>query len=241
MISLIAKEKPKSPVSEAYRMIRTNVQFSGIGKAIKTVLLTSSIPNEGKTTVVTNLGIVMAQAGYKTIIVDCDFRNPSQHKLFNVPNKGLSNRIALGAEVDDIIQESGVPNLHVLTSGPVAPNPSEILDSADMTKLLRILEESYDYILLDSPPVLPVTDAVILSNKVDGTILVVGWGSVTPNEAKIAKERLTRGGAHILGAVLNRVEATTSKYGYGHGYGYGYYDYYGEDREKAHKHKEDEK
>lgn len=232
MINLIARENPKSPVSEAYRTIRTNIQFAGVDKAMKTIVFTSTAQDEGKSTVVANLGIVMAQAGQKVVIMDCDFRNPTQHRLFKLQNKGLSNCIATGKDVLEIVQSSGTPGLDILTSGPVAPNPSEILASNRMKTVIDELKEKYDYVLIDTPPVLPVTDSSVIGSIADGTILLTAWNQITPAMAKEAKTRLEQAGAKILGVVLNKVEVASK--GYGYGYGYGYYYYYGhEEKENA--------
>lgn len=234
--TLIAHEDAKSPVSEAYRTIRTNLQFSQIaGKEMKTILLTSATPNEGKSTTISNLGVVMAQAGHKVVLLDCDFRNPTQHKLFEKPNKGLSNCIATGEDVMGILQESGIPGLYLLTSGPVAPNPSELLASDAFMNILNRLKEEFDYILVDTPPIMPVTDAAVVASKVDGVILLVASGAIAPQVAKEAKTRMEQAGAHLLGVVLNKVDVGAGHYGYGSGYGY--YYYYGNDGEKEKKHK----
>ena len=231
MINLIARENPKSPVSEAYRTIRTNIQFAGVDKAMKTIVFTSTAQDEGKSTVVANLGIVMAQAGQKVVIMDCDFRNPTQHRLFKLQNKGLSNCIATGKDVLEIVQSSGTPGLDILTSGPVAPNPSEILASNRMKTVIDELKEKYDYVLIDTPPVLPVTDSSVIGSIADGTILLTAWNQITPSMAKEAKTRLEQAGAKILGVVLNKVEVASK--GYGYGYGYGYYYYYGHEEKDA--------
>ena len=230
MKNLITRENPKSPVSEAYRTIRTNIQFTGVDKAMKTIVLTSTAPDEGKSTVIANLGIVMAQAGQRVVIMDCDFRNPTQHRLFKLQNKGLSNCIVTGKDVLEIVQSSGTPGLDILTSGPVAPNPSEILASVRMKEVINELREKYDYVLIDTPPVLPVTDALIVSSIVDGTILLTAWNQITPAMAKEAKNRLEQAGAKIIGAIMNKVEVAAK--GYGYGYGYGYYYYYGHNEVK---------
>lgn len=222
-ITLIAEKDAKSPVAEAYRTIRTNLQFSQTERALKSIVLTSATPNEGKSTTISNLGVVMAQAGHKVVLMDCDFRNPTQHKLFKLPNKGLSNSIATGSDVMAAIQESGIENLHVLTSGPVAPNPSELLASERMNIVLEKLKEEFDYVLVDAPPIMPVTDAAVIAGKVDGVILLIEAGSVSPSVAKEAKARMEQGGGHILGVVLNKVDVASRHYGYGYGYGYGYY------------------
>lgn len=235
-VTLIANEDAKSPVSEAYRTIRTNIQFSQIaGKALKTILMTSATPNEGKSTTISNLGVVMAQSGKKVVVVDCDFRNPTQHKIFNVSNKGISNCIATGEAIDSVIQATQIHNLWVIPSGPVAPNPSELLASERMTELLAELSARFDYVLVDTPPIMPVTDAAVMASKVDGVILLFASGGVAPQVAKEAKVRMEQAGAHILGAVLNKVDVGAGHYGYGSGYGY--YYYYGNDDEKEKKHK----
>ena len=231
MINLIARENPKSPVSEAYRTIRTNIQFAGVDKPMKSIVFTSTAQDEGKSTVVANLGIVMAQAGQKVVIMDCDFRNPTQHRLFKLQNKGLSNCIATGKDVLEIVQSSGTPGLDILTSGPVTPNPSEILASNRMKTVINELKEKYDYVLIDTPPVLPVTDSSVIGSIADGTILLTAWNQITPAMAKEAKTRLEQAGARILGVVLNKVEVASK--GYGYGYGYGYYYYYGHEEKDA--------
>lgn len=233
-VTLIANEDAKSPVSEAYRTIRTNIQFSQIaGKQLKSILITSPTPNEGKSTTISNLGVVMAQAGKTVVIVDCDFRNPTQHKIFGLSNKGISNCIATGEAIDGVINTTSVPNLWVIPSGPVAPNPSELLGSEKMTELLNDLTTRFDYVLVDTSPVMPVTDAAVMASKVDGVIMLLESGGVSPAVAKEAKTRLKQGGAHILGAVLNKVDVAAGHYGYGNGYGY--YYYYGNDGERHKK------
>lgn len=230
-VTLIANTDAKSPVSEAYRTIRTNIKFSNIaGRELKTIMLTSATPNEGKSTTISNLGVVMAQAGYKVVVCDCDFRNPTQHKIFKVHNKGLSNCVATGSDVMEIIQQTAVPNLYVLTSGPVAPNPSELLASQNMMDILEELKQHFDYVLIDTPPIMPVTDAAVVSGKVDGTILVVASGAVSPAIAVEAKTRLEQAGAHLLGVVLNKVDVAANSH---YGYGYGYYYYYGHEHKDA--------
>ena len=222
-VTLIANTDAKSPVSEAYRTIRTNIKFSNIaGQELKTIMLTSATPNEGKSTTISNLAVVMAQAGHSVVLCDCDFRNPTQHKMFGLHNKGLSNCVATGSNVMDIIQQTSIPNLYVLTSGPVAPNPSELLASQNMVDILEELKQHFDYVLVDTPPIMPVTDAAVVSAKVDGTILVIASGAVSPSVAVEAKTRLEQAGAHLLGVVLNKVDVGANSH-----YGYGYYYYYG--------------
>lgn len=229
-VTLIANTDAKSPVSEAYRTIRTNIKFSNIaGRELKTIMLTSATPNEGKSTTISNLAVVMAQAGHSVVLCDCDFRNPTQHKIFGLHNKGLSNCVATGSDVMDIIQQTSIPNLYVLTSGPVAPNPSELLASQNMVDILAELKQHFDYVLIDTPPVMPVTDAAVVSGKVDGTILVIASGAVAPSVAVEAKTRLEQAGAHLLGVVLNKVDVAANSH-----YGYGYYYYYGHEHDGSH-------
>ena len=218
-ITLIADRDAKSPVAEAYRTIRTNIQFSNIGQELKTIIVTSATPNEGKSTTISNLAAVMAQAGHKVLLMDCDMRNPTQHKIFKMTNKGLSNCISANEAVQTLIQKTGIENLELLASGPVAPNPSELLGSHRMEQILEQLKPDYDYILIDTP-IMPVTDAAVLSGKVDGLVMIISSGDVTPAVAKEAKQRLLQAGTHILGVILNKVEMA-------HTHGYGYYYYYG--------------
>lgn len=231
-VTLIANTDAKSPVSEAYRTIRTNIKFSNIaGRELKTILMTSATPDEGKSTTVSNLAVVMAQAGHSVVVCDCDFRNPTQHKIFSVPNKGLSNCVSTGSDVMEIVQPTKIPNLYVLTSGPVAPNPSELLGSQNMVDIFEKLKQYFDYVLVDTPPVMPVTDAAVVSGKVDGTILIIASGEVSPSVAVEAKKRLEQAGAHMLGVVLNKVDVALGGH---YGYGYGYYYYYGTEHESSH-------
>lgn len=223
MIDLITKNDAKSPASEAFRTIRTNIQFSSINNDLKTIVFTSALPDEGKSTVIANLAVVMAQAGNKVVLLDCDFRNPTQHKIFKLQSTGLSNCVAMGKDVFEIIQNSGVEGLDIITSGPLAPNPSELLGSNRMKEILAELKSKYDYVLIDTPPVLPVTDAAVLASRVDGVILLIASGQAASSMAKASKSRLEQAGANILGVILNKVEVSTS----GYGYGYGYYYYYG--------------
>ncbi len=229
-IKLIVQNDPKSPISETYRAIRTNLQFASAGKQMKYIAFTSSVPGEGKSTTISNIALTMAQDGKKVLLIDNDLRKPRQHKIFGLLNKGLTNIIAMGTSFDEVVQKEVFPNLDVLTSGPIPPNPSEMLGSDRMTEVLKEVKDKYDYILLDLPPVLAVTDAAIVGHMADGVVLVVRSGLTGPDEAKEAKKRLLAGHANILGVVLNGVP--TEKKGYG--YGYYYYDYYDENHEKHH-------
>lgn len=228
-IDLIVHNDAKSPISEAYRAIRTNLQFAGAGKMIKFISFTSATPGEGKSTTISNVAIAMAQDGKRVLLIDADMRKPVQHKKFRLQNKGLSNIIATGESLESMIQNNVIQNLDVLPSGPVPPNPSEMLGSERMDNLLKTVGENYDYVFIDMPPILAVTDAAIIGTKMDGVVFVVRSGKVTPDEAKEAKQRLVQSQVNILGTVLNGVPKKNKA---GYGYGYGYYYYYDEKHEK---------
>ncbi len=230
-ISFITDRDKLSPISEAYRAIRTNLQFAAAGdKKVKTIVFTSALPSEGKSTTDTNLAIVMGQDNKRVLLVDCDLRRPVMHRRFGLPNRGLTNCFADDLKLADVIQHDIYPNLDVVTSGPIPPNPAELLGSPKMQELLQGVEDDYDYILLDLPPILVVTDAAIVGSKADGVILVVGSGDISPDEARQAKALLEKGNVNILGVVLNKVPQR-------HQGGYYYYYYYDENHEKHKKQK----
>lgn len=200
---LIVEKKPKSVVAEAYRTLRTNVQYSGFDKEIKTILVTSSEAKEGKSTISGNIAVSFSKNEKKVILIDCDLRKPSLHKMFNVSNvKGLSEVLIGTEELNETIQEYS-NNLDILTSGTIPPNPSEMLGSKSMSALLEVLKNKYDTIILDSAPIRVVTDAQILATKVDGTILVVKRDSTKIDAVKDSKNLLNKVGANIIGSILN--------------------------------------
>lgn len=215
---LIVHEQPKSPIAEAYRALRTNIQFSQSDSELKTILFTSAGPEEGKSTNAANIAIAMAQSGKKIILVDCDLRRPVQNKIFNLPNRGLTNALVENLPFAEAVQATQVPNLQLVTSGPVPLNPSELLATAKMQKLLDFLKEKADIVIIDTPPAIAVTDACVLAAKVDGVILVVCSGRVKPEMAKKAKEALLHARGRILWVVLNRVQIADE-----HAYYYYYY------------------
>lgn len=218
---------PKSHISEAYRILRTNIEFSNIDKNIKTILMTSSQQNEGKSTSISNLASTFASLeNKKVLIIDCDLRNPSVHKMFNVSNiSGLTDVLTGQKDIEKCIEKTKVKNLDILKAGKIPPNPSEILQSKKMRNFMEVIKEYYDYIFIDSPPVGIVTDASILAQYADGTILLVAANEADIEATKIAKERLEGVNANILGAILNKFEADSKSYGY-----YNYY--YGSTSEK---------
>ena len=217
---LITLSNPKSPIAEAYRTLRTNIQFSNVDGQLKTLCVTSSGPSEGKTTTTTNLVETFAQAGNRVLIIDGDLRRPRVHKVFKLSNtKGLTNVLAGQYALGEVTQVAGT-DVTVMTSGPIPPNPSELLGSQKMKDLIQQLKQQYDVIIIDAPPVGVVTDAAILSTIVDGTILVVASGKTEIDGAKRAKQLLENVGARILGVVMTMMPV--SKKGY---YGYQYYSY----------------
>ena len=231
-LNLVTQNDPKNPGAEAYRVIRTGIQFAQAGKELQTIALTSCTPNEGKSTTIANLAVVLTQAGKSVLLIDCDMRNPTVHKNFNLSNKiGLSSCISMGTALSDAVQKTSIEGLYALTGGVIPPNPSELLGSEQMKNLLQRAKEQYDYVLIDTPPVMPVTDALIVSRFVDGMILVIASAEVKVEMAREVKSQLVNAGANILGVVLNKVRSEH------HGYGYGYYYYYGNDGEKHKKSK----
>jgi len=216
---LITLTNPKSPISEGYRTLRTNIQFVSIDKTIKTIMVTSTGPAEGKSTTIANLTVALVQADKKVLLIDADMRKPTLHHFFRLPNRiGLTNVIAGSVEIESAIQTPTLLNMHILTSGPIPPNPAELLGSKRMEVLIKELLSKYDYVLFDAPPVIAVTDAQILSQLVDGVLLVVNSGQTHREMAVKAKGLLENVNANVIGVVLNNKETK------GEGY---YYYYYG--------------
>ena len=201
---LVTIHHPRSPIAEAYRILRTNLEFSSLDRPLRLLLITSPGAEEGKSTVLANLGVVIAQAGKKVIMADCDLRRPTLHELFGLPgNIGLTNMIVdEDALKNPPLLETGVENLWLLPSGPLPPNPAEVLASRRMGEVLKRLSSEADMVLLDAPPVVSVTDALILASKSDGVILVVRAGRTKREIALRAKELLEKVNARILGSVL---------------------------------------
>ncbi|NME83729.1 CpsD/CapB family tyrosine-protein kinase [Clostridium sp. SM-530-WT-3G] len=213
----IVEGKPKSVVSEAYRTLRTNIQYSSYDKKIQTIVVTSAEAAEGKSTVSGNLALTFAQSNNKVILVDCDLRKPSLHKKFQISNLIGLSEVILGKEsIEHAIQKRN-DNLYVLTSGKIPPNPSEMLASSAMNGLLNLLKEQFDVIILDSAPICAVTDAQVLSTRADGTIIVTRAERTKRDRVVEAKMLLDKVGANILGVVLQAVENTKGKYYYYYG------------------------
>jgi len=213
---LITVADPRSPVSEAYRTLRTNLDFSSLDKPIKTMLVTSAGPEEGKSTVLANLAVTTAQMGRKVILVDCDLRRPTLHNIFNLKNDvGLTTMVVDDAAMKSPpLQDTRVEGLQLVSSGPLPPNPSELLGSRRMEEIITALLERADVVLFDAPPVVAVTDAAVLAAKVDGVLLVINAGGTKRDYARAAKARLEKVNANLLGAVLNNVKFDVSLHRY---------------------------
>ena len=213
--TLITVSQPRSPVSEAYRTLRTSIQFLGLDRDLKTIMITSAGPNEGKSTTLANLAVTFAEAGREVIAVDCDLRRPTLHRLFDVPNdRGLSKAISEEVPLSEVLVSTTIPHLRLLPSGLVPPNPSEVLGSQRMNRVIEGLRALADIILFDAPPTIAVTDAAVLGVKVDGVLLVVSAGKTKRDHAVRAKSLLEKVNAKVLGVVLNNVKFDGSLYQY---------------------------
>lgn len=245
MERLIMEKKPKSPISEAYRTIRTNIEFSSIDTEVRKMLVTSSGPGEGKSTTASNLAIAFAQSGKRTLLIDGDLRKPTVFKLFSLSNRiGLSNVIVDGVNIlnastaqidglglDEVIHHYN-EKLDILTSGTIPPNPSEIVGSNKMRIFIEAMAKKYDRIIIDAPPINAVTDAQLLSTMVDGVLFVVGSEITHIDGAKRAMELLKHVNAKVLGVILTRVKKGNNKNGFN-----GYYNYYANEDKKTLKNK----
>ncbi|MFJ7729667.1 CpsD/CapB family tyrosine-protein kinase [Neobacillus sp. NPDC097160] len=216
--TLITMMDSKSPISEQYRTIRTNIQYSTVDKNVRTLMVTSSGPGEGKSTTVANLAVTFAQQGKKVLLVDADMRKPTVHYTFNQTNTfGLTSVLTKQIPLEEAIDETSVENLFVLTSGPIPPNPAELLSSKAMEQIFQKAEELYDIILFDTPPLLAVTDAQILASRCEGTILVVYSGRTEKDQMLKAKELLDSAQSKLLGVVLNHKNIKDTNYYYYYG------------------------
>jgi len=222
-LNIITHENPKSPIAEAYRTLRTNIQFSSLDKALRSIVVTSSGSGEGKSTVMSNLAITMAESGKKVILIDCDLRKPSIHKKMGITNAvGLTNILVQNVKKEDCMIKTTVNNLFIITSGPVPPNPAELLGTKKMQGFLEELKSEFDLVLIDAPPVLAVTDAQILSTLVDGVVFVASYGEAQKTAVADSKQLIDKVGGKVLGIVFNKVPEAASGY-----YGKYYKGYYG--------------
>ena len=226
-VKMITVTDPTSVDTEQFNTIRTNIKFSNVDKDYKTLMVTSSNMSEGKSTVSANIATTFAKQGLHTLLVDSDLRRPTINATFGIDNpQGLSNYLSERSfDVNSIIYKTSVKNLYVMPSGPIPPNPSELIGSKRMAELIKKLSEQLDLVIFDAPPVLSVTDAQIVSTNVDGTILVVRANKTEKAAVKEAVRLIKQVGGHIIGTILNDVEVKGSGY-------YGYYGYSKDSKKK---------
>jgi succinoglycan biosynthesis transport protein ExoP len=238
---LITFKQPRSPISEAFRSLRTNLQYASVNLPISTLLVTSPSPEDGKTTIVANLAVVLAQSNQNVIVLDADLRKPRLHKMFKLHNRvGLTDLFIRSTDqMDGAVQSTEIPNLHAITSGNIPPNPSELLSSSKMAEILKQLKGQYNIVLVDTPPSLVVTDAIALAPYIDGVLLVINPGITKRGAVKFIVEQLKQVGANVLGIILNDVKTDHARYTYYRGYhyykyvrGYKYYSDHGQDLTK---------
>nr|WP_223876505.1 CpsD/CapB family tyrosine-protein kinase [Companilactobacillus huachuanensis] len=223
-VSLVTYDNPISTISEQFNSIRTNIQFSSVDRNLRSILFTSSAPSEGKSTVSNNVAISWAKQDKRVLLIDADLRRPTIHRTFGVSNHlGLSNFLSGTVDLGTIVQPTMVENLFVITSGPTAPNPSELLGSQRINQLFATLSEEFDCLIFDAPPINSVTDAQVLAAKVDGVVLVVPYKIANKVGVAKAKRSLETVHAHILGVIMNRMTKDKLE-GY---YGGEYSGYYG--------------
>ncbi len=224
----ISQTQPRSPVAEAFRSMRTNITFASVDRPLRRILITSPTPQDGKTTVSSNLAVVLANSEKKVVLLDADLRRPQIHSKFGLVNRaGLSELFVHDLDsLKDVIQFGDASELGVITSGGLPPNPSELLTSNKMIQILDRINQDYDLILIDTPPVLSVTDAVALAPRMDGVILVIKPGKTRQKDLQQTIEELNGVGAHILGVVLNNVNTGSRKYGYYYGQYHSKYSHY---------------
>ncbi|MFY2157803.1 CpsD/CapB family tyrosine-protein kinase [Cytobacillus firmus] len=216
--SLITHSDSRSPISEQYRTIRTNIQYSAVDEDLRTIMVTSAGPGEGKSTTAANLAVVFAQQGKRVLLIDADLRKPTMHYTFHQNNhKGLTNILTKQANLKDASVETDIENLSILTSGPIPPNPAEILGSQSMDGMIEEALGEYDLVIFDTPPVLAVTDAQILANKCDGAILVVKSENTEVEASLKSKELLLNAKGKLLGVVLNQKKVKDNQYYYCYG------------------------
>ncbi|GAB4476363.1 MAG: CpsD/CapB family tyrosine-protein kinase [Anaerolineae bacterium] len=213
--NLITLSNPRSPASEAYRALRTNLLFSGLDRALQTLVVTSPAPDDGKSTALANLAVTLAQGGKKTILVDCDLRRPSQHTIWGVGRAPGLTDLVLGEVAEPPLMAVGVENLSLLPAGTPPPNPADLLGSARLDGVIETLKARADFVLFDAPPVIAVTDASLLALKLDGVLLVMRAGKTRRDHAEQARDLLARINAHIIGTALldAPISAAGSYYG----------------------------
>ena len=218
-----AFHKPTSNITEIYRGVRTALYFSTHGKSHKIIQVTSSSPGDGKSTLSANLSVCIAQSGKSVLLMDGDLRRPQVHKAFGVNNDvGLASVIGLDVDIDDAIATTDVPNLYVMPSGPLPPDPSELLSSHRLQELLEVVREQYDYVVIDTGPLLAVTDPSVVATRADGVVLAIRITKNSRTQARQSREMLNTLGANLLGVFVNGVPVRGSGYGYGGEYDYSF-------------------
>lgn len=216
---LVTSSNPQSIISEQFRTVRTNIKFSMPNRELKTLLFTSSSIGEGKSTIAANVAIAFAQEGKKVLLIDADLRKPTMHYTFlKTITPGLTNLLTSYWNLNQVVKESGINGLDLITSGPIPSNPAELLELTSMDMLITEVKEKYDLIIFDAPPVLSVSDAQVLASKCDGTILVVSSGSTEKVNVIKAKDVLQTSKANLIGTILNNYKIGKNHY---------YYQYYG--------------
>jgi capsular exopolysaccharide synthesis family protein len=221
-VELVTQARPQSQMAESYRALRTSLLLTSLGGPPKVILVTSALPQEGKTTTSINTAIVLAQKGTRVLLIDADLRRPSIHKALGMgPKTGLSNVLTGNATLQQAVSRSTIlPTLFVLTAGTPPPNPAELLASSNMKDILAELREQYDHIIVDTPPTLSVTDAVVMSTRADAVVLVIRSGQTTKQALRRSREILMQVNARVAGVLLNAVDLTSPDYYY-------YYEYQG--------------
>jgi len=221
-VALSPHADPNSAFAEAYRSVRTALQFSTASGAPRRLVITSSSKEEGKSTTALALAINFAQMGKPVLIIDADLRNPVLHKLLKIDNaRGLSNYLSGNIRPMEVIHKTDIPNLFVMTTGPLPPNPVELLSSMKLLTLLSQCEEHFAHIIVDGPPVIGIADSIVLCNQVENSVFVIESGKTRKGHAKAALKRLHQSGVHPLGVILTKIDAYHDLYGY-HSYYYQY-------------------
>src|SRR5215471_11062250 len=241
-VELVTQVRPQSQMAESYRALRTSLLLSNLGAPPKVIMVTSALPQEGKTTTSINTAIVLAQKGVRVLLIDADLRRPSVHKSLGMgPRSGLSNVLTGSTKLADAITHTAIfPNLFVLPAGTPPPNPAELLASSNMRDLLNELRDQFDHVVMDTPPSLSVTDAVVLSPRADAVVLVIRSGQTTKQALRRSREVLTQVNAKVVGVLLNAVDLTSPDYYYYYEYRGKYASYYRDEESSEHEHEEDE-
>src|SRR5208282_4968729 len=241
-VELVTQVRPQSQMAESYRALRTSLLLSNLGAPPKVIMVTSALPQEGKTTTSINCAVVLAQKGVRVLLIDADLRRPSIHKTLGMgPHSGLSNVLTGSTTLEQAVARTAVlPNLFVLAAGTPPPNPAELLASPNMRDLLAQLREQYDHIVIDTPPSLSVTDAVVLSPRADAVVLVIRSGQTTKTALRRSRDILTQVNAKVVGVLLNAVDLSSPDYYYYYEYQGKYARYYREEHSSGHDEESDE-